>query len=166
MFKKIFLFSLLVSAVAWASCEKKPLPGGYDYKFSCKINGVPWEAKYREHEGSFSRNDLDVSVFILKDTAVLKIIATDITKPEGIGLSCMFSDTILYSNNYSRISLGTKRGNYYLVRQTVNAVKITSIDKASHIVKGTFSGKIYNDVTISDTLTITDGLFDLKYYED
>ncbi len=163
----LLFFGLLILG---GGCCKEELPGGYDYKFSCKINGVPWEAKYREHEGSFSRNDLDVSVFKLQDTAVLQIIATNAANGEGMNLSCIFSDTIKFCTNYPQSNLTTKSRcggeNFYLDKGLIapNTIYIASIDDVSHTVKGTFSFKlISNNLQCIDTLNITEGFFDVKY---
>ncbi|MFM2268146.1 MAG: hypothetical protein RL757_1587 [Bacteroidota bacterium] len=170
--KKTNFLLLLGLLILGGGCCKEELPGGYAYKFSCKINGVPWEAKYKEHEGSFSRNDLDVSVFKLNDTAVMQIIATNATNGESLDLFFPFNDTTKITKNYSVLSILMSQtrcgGNYDMKRnEQVNLIKLTHIDKVSHIVRGSFEFNICARTTqCADTLRITEGIFDLKYQQD
>ena len=161
MKKYLFLYALF--SLLMACCSKTNIEPVHVNKFTCKVNGAFWEAVPLQRD--ILGNDLQMSKSPFFD--VLSIHARNVKKEQSITLDFSFSDSSKISNvlykipfsDYSRNCVG-----YDLDTLTSHIVTVSEHDKIKKIVKGTFSFRAIDIVdSCKDTVTITDGFFDMRY---
>jgi hypothetical protein len=159
MKKYLFLLTLF-SCFTMANCTKDS--GIHINKFTCKVDGVFWEAIPRDR--GILGNDLriDKSPFELAD-----IFANNEKKNQVISIDVSLNDTSKVSLIHHGIPFGDyarKCNGYFLDSLSPRTVTVIEHDKARRIVKGTFAFRAIDIVdSCKDTVTITDGFFDVQY---
>jgi hypothetical protein len=160
MKKYLFLLTLF-SCFMFANCTKDN--GVHVNKFTCKVNGVFWEAIPRERD--ILGNDLQMDKSPIYD--VLSLRARNVKKDQSIRLDFSFSDTSKVSNvllNLPFSDYSRKCDGYFLDTLSKRIVTISDHDKVKRIAKGTFVFRAIDIVdSCKDTVTITDGFFDMQY---
>jgi hypothetical protein len=158
--KKHFFISALFSCFTLASCTKDN--GVHVNKFTCKVNGVFWEAIPRERD--ILGNDLQMSV---SPTLFGSIHARNVKKEQSITFNLSLNDTskdfiITDSNPFADY---TRNCNVYrLDTLSPRIVIVTEHDKEKQIIKGTFTFRAINSsVGCLDSANVTDGFFDMQY---
>jgi hypothetical protein len=160
MKKYLFLLTLF-SCFTMANCTKDS--SIHVNKFTCKVNGVFWEAISRERD--ILGNDLRLDKSPVFEGGYL--FANNDKKNQTISIGFSWSDTIKYSIIGGDFPFGDYSRNcnvYHLDTLFPRIVTVTEHDKVRGIVKGTFSFRAINrDAGCIDTATITNGFFDMQY---
>jgi Family of unknown function (DUF6252) len=160
---KKYLFLLACFGFLLQGCMKTATNPDHVNKFTCKVNGVFWEAI--PFQNFILGNDLQINKSPFFDIA--SIYANNVKKNQTINFNLSLSDTAktftITSQNpfgdYSRKCVG-----YFLDTLSSRSVIVTDHDKIKKIVKGTFSFRAIDIVdSCKDTVTITDGVFDMQY---
>ena len=137
-----------------ASCKKNN-----DDKFtgiSANINGKAWQAKYiTAFEGApFIDIDMVGLYAVPGDTTQLEIVVPDsiqVNKPNPFQ-----STTVRYYLNDSTTYDG-------LTTYGHGMVTVTSLDTTDHKVAGIFNGVLYNIADDNDSVSVTNGRFNISY---
>ena len=160
---KKYLFLLALFSFFIVSCGKTMVNPAHINKFTCKVNGVFWESVPLQRD--ILGNDLRIDILPFSD--IIGIFANNAKKNQTISLDFSLNDTMKTSvirnsypyGDYSRHCVG-----YNLDTLSKRIVTVTEHDKIKRIVKGTFSFRAIDRVdSCKDTVTITDGFFDMKY---
>ena len=161
---KKYLFLLAFFSFLTAGCWKTNTdPPQHVNKFTCKVNGVFWEAV--PFQNFILGNDLQMNKSLFFDVA--DINARNIKKEQSMGFNFSLSDTVKTSvitlkNPFS--DNVTLCGLYELDTLSSRTVTITEHDKVKGIAKGTFAFRAIDFIgKCRDTITVTDGFFDMKY---
>jgi hypothetical protein len=161
MKKYLFIFSFF--GFVMAHCGKTMVNPDHVNKFTCKVNGVFWEAI--PHDNFILGNDLQMTKAPFFDVGY--IYASNVKKNQTINLDFSLSDTAKTSPIRNSNPFGDYKGNcnvYNLDTLYKRTVTITEHDKIKKIVKGTFSFRAINSsVGCVDTATVTEGFFDMQY---
>jgi hypothetical protein len=132
--------------------------------FACRVNGKNWiaETSIFHIRGGVSDDTLAVSADISDNGFELISL---IVKGNAIqGGMYSFSDTIKALAEFRTNKLcGIQTGAVYRYFSTTGEIGITKLDITNKILSGTFSF-IAPRINCSDSLKITDGRFDIKYY--
>jgi hypothetical protein len=159
MKKYFFVFAFFNFILS--SCGKTNVNPDHVNKFTCKVNGVFWEALPNERD--ILGNDLQMGKSAFSDFA--SIFANNTKKNQTIGFNMSLSDSVkvfTITNNHPFSSRGCE--GYDLDNLVKHEVLITEHDKTKRIAKGTFSFRAINrDVGCVDTVSITEGFFDMHY---
>ena len=161
---KRYLFLLVLFSSLTAGCWKTNTdPPQHVNKFTCKVNGVFWEAV--PFQNFILGNDLQMDKSMFSDFAGIN--ARNSKKDQLIGLNFSLSDTAKTSvitlknpffDNTRLCAL------YELDTLSNRTVTITEHDKVRGIAKGTFAFRAIDFIgKCRDTVTVTDGFFDMKY---
>ena len=161
---KKYLFFFVFINVFFASCWKTEVdPPQHVNKFTCKVNGVFWEAVPRERD--ILGNDLQMEKSTFFD--VFSLRAANTKKKQSINLDFAFSDTAKTSPllfKYAFSNYGGLCDTYNLDTTVTHTATVTDHDKIKKIVKGSFTFRAFtSNVSCKDTVTITDGFFDMHY---
>ena len=160
---KKYLFLYVLFSLLMACCSKTNINPVHVNKFTCKVNGVFWEAVPLQRD--ILGNDLQMSKSPFFDVGYIH--ARNVKKNQSINLDFSLSDTALTSiiRNTNPFADYTRNCNVYYTDTLSNRiVKITEHDKIKKIVKGTFAFRAINpDAGCVDTATITEGFFDMQY---
>lgn len=147
-----FLFAVI-------GCSKSSNNGGSG-TFSCTIDGAAFTAQPNQVGGSYIANygELYVLGYNIqnKDTAGFQIEVPGIP-PVNVPL---YTDSNI-SIDVTYIT-GAKRYDAYQNHGRA-VINLTSADTLNHKVAGTFSGVLYNDVMLTDSITVTHGVFSTPY---
>ena len=161
---KKYLFLLVFTHFLLASCCKTNVePSQHVNKFTCKVNGVFWEAVPNERD--ILGNDLQMEKSTFFD--VFSLRASNTKKQQSIKLDFAFSDTaqtsiLLLKHPFS--SYASVCDIYNLDTTITHTATITEHDKVKKIVKGSFTFRAFaSNVGCKDTVTITNGFFDMHY---
>ena len=161
MKKHLFLYALF--GFLMACCNKTPVDLVHVNKFTCKVNGIFWEAVPLQRD--ILGNDLQMSKSPFFDIGYIH--ARNVKKGQSINLDFSLSDTAIISvirNKYPFADYSRNCVGYNLDTLTSHIVTVTEQDKIKKIVKGTFSFRAIDIVdSCKDTVTITDGFFDMQY---
>jgi hypothetical protein len=159
MKKYLFLLTLF-SCFTMASCTKDS--SIHVNKFTCKVNGVFWEAIPRERD--ILGNDLQMTV---SPNEYGSIFANNEKKNQTIVINFSLLDSIKNFSINNGFPFGDYSRNcnvYHLDTFLSRTVSVTEHDKVKRNVKGTFSFRAINrDVGCTDTATVTNGFFDMHY---
>ena len=160
---KKYLFVLVFTHFLLASCCKTEENPQHVNKFTCKVNGVFWEAV--PYQNSILGNDLRMDKSPVYDIGL--IFARNDKKNQVISLDFTLNDTIKKSSISAKFPYGDYSRNcnvYYIDTLSPRIVTVTNHDKDKRIVMGTFSFRAINkDTGCVDTATITNGFFDMHY---
>jgi hypothetical protein len=160
MKKYLFLLTLF-GCFTMASCTKDS--SIHVNKFTCKVNGVFWEAIPRERD--ILGNDLQMDKSPVFEVSFL--LARNTKKSQSINFTVPLYDTARISNvrDSNPFADYTRNCNvYYLDTLSPHTVTVIDHDKAKRIVKGTFIFRAINrDAGCTDTATVTNGSFDMHY---
>ena len=162
---KKYLFLLAFFSFLAAGCWKTNTdPPQHINKFTCKVNGVFWEAI--PYENFMFGNDLMAAKMTFFD--ILNINAYNKQKNQSLFIDFDFSDTLQSRKNISPDTFLDFNGcgnNFQIDSTVVNEVKVISHNKTSKIIQGTFKFSFKKQPsTCKDSIfQITDGFFDLKY---
>ena len=176
--KKTLLLPLLACIFIFAQCKKDKnspepdnpygLPNATQTGanvFACRVNGVNWvSGKGIYKMGGEVSNDTLSCWGIRKDTDHLNDLVIQLRGGAAQGGQYSLSAT---GSNYIRYVLGkTCNGylgsNFLTLFSTSGSVTISKIDRINKIISGTFNCKV--PVPTCDTLYVTDGRFDIRYY--
>jgi hypothetical protein len=161
---KKYLFLLVGFSFLMAGCGKIEVAAPQHVnKFTCKVNGVFWEAVSKQRD--ILGNDLQINKSPFSDFA--SISAWNTSKRQSISFNLSLSDTLKTFSMTVSDPFGDyarKCEGYSLDKLTNHKVIVTEHDKTKQIVKGAFSFRAI-DISTScrDTVTITDGFFDMQY---
>jgi hypothetical protein len=161
MKKYLFLFAFF--GFLLQGCMKTATNPDHVNKFTCKVNGVFWEAI--PFQNFILGNDLQMNKSPFYDFGTIH--ARNIKKEQSIGFNVPLNDSvkitnIILSNPFADYS--AKCNVYYLDTLSNRTVTVTDHNKVKKIVKGTFIFKAINrTVGCVDTVAITDGFFDMQY---
>ena len=166
----IFCFLAFISIVFLMGCKfaivgpEKPITKPkHVNKFTCKVDGEFWEAIPKEYDGSFNSNDLDVSLFTPHSS--FDIIANNIKEDAYLAFSFSLSDTTKVITKLLNGYFANKCSDDYRIDSNSIRINITKFNRDSSLLKGNFRFKVFtNAQSCKDTISITDGFFDLKYY--
>lgn len=161
---KKYLFLLALFGFFWSCCGKTmPVNPDHVNKFTCKVNGVFWEAI--PHDNFTFGNDLQMSKSPFFDIG--SILARNIKKNQTMSFNLSLSDTLKNFTITDRIPYSDNSRNcsgYFLDTLSNHIVTVTEHDKVKKIVRGTFSFRAIDLVdSCKDTVMITDGFFDMQY---
>jgi hypothetical protein len=161
---KKYLFLLAFFGFLLQGCVKTATtPIDHVNKFTCKVNGVFWEAI--PYQNFILGNDLQMDKSPFFDFG--SIHARNTKKQQSIGFNVPLNDSVRTANiildipfsDYSRNCVG-----YFLDTLSSRKVVVTTHDRVKKIIKGTFSFRAIDIVdSCKDTVTITDGFFDMQY---
>jgi hypothetical protein len=161
---KKHIFVLLVPLLfLMAKCQEPQVdPPKHVNKFTCKVNGVLWEAVSRDR--AILGNDLEASDDPL---GRIYIQAFNTTKSELIGFTFLPTDTsntvVIPTENPFSAAFSLSCGNYRIDTTKVRQVTILEHDKIKLIIKGRFQFSAADKENICGKVTVTDGYFDLRY---
>ena len=158
---KKYLFLLVFINFLLASCCKTD--GDHINRFTCKVNGVFWEAVPLQRD--ILGNDLRMDKSPIYDIGF--IVARNDKKNQVISFDFSLNDTIKKSTISAKFPYGDyarKCVGYSLDTLSPPIETVTDHDKIKRIVKGTFAFRAIDIVdSCKDTVTITDGFFDMQY---
>jgi hypothetical protein len=161
---KKHLFLLAFFGFLLQGCVKTAtVPIDHVNKFTCKVNGVFWEAV--PFQNFILGNDLQMTKSPFFDIA--SVYASNVKKNQTITFNLSLSDsvkifTITDSNPFADYS--NKCNIYKLDTLSNRTVNVTEHNKTRKIVKGIFFFRAINfSVGCVDTVTITNGFFDMQY---
>jgi hypothetical protein len=159
---KKYFFVLAFFNFLMAGCWKTNVNPDHVNKFTCKVNGVFWEAVPLQRD--ILGNDLQMTV---SPTEFGSIRASNAKKNQSITFNLSLKDTskdFVITDDIPYGDYGRKCVGYFLDTLSSRIVKITEHDKTKRIVKGTFAFRAIDIVdSCKDTVTITDGFFDMHY---
>ena len=160
---KKYLFLLALFSFFIVSCGKTMVNPVHVNKFTCKVNGVFWEAVPLQRD--ILGNDLQMSKSPFFDIG--SILARNVKKNQTISFNLSLSDTAKTFVITDKIPFADNSRNcsgYFLDTVSNHTVIVTTHDKVKKIVKGTFSFRAIDIIdSCKDTVTITDGFFDMQY---
>jgi hypothetical protein len=161
---KKYLFLLAFFGFLLQGCVKTAtIPIDHVNKFTCRVNGVFWEAV--PYQNFILGNDLQMNKSPFFDFG--SIHARNTKKQQSIGFNVPLNDSarttnIILENPFSDYS--GKCNIYRLDTFSNRKVNVNAHDKVKKIVTGTFSFRAINtSIDCTDTVTITDGFFDMQY---
>ena len=132
-------------------------------KFTCKVNGVFWEAVPLQRD--ILGNDLQMSKSPFFDIG--SILARNVKKNQTISFNLSLSDTAKTFVITDKIPFADNSRNcsgYFLDTLSNRIVIVTEHDKVKRVIKGTFSFRAIDIVdSCRDTAIITEGFFDMQY---
>jgi hypothetical protein len=163
---KKYLFLLVGFSFLMAGCGKIEVAAPQHVnKFTCKVNGVFWEALPKQRDILGNDLQLDKSPFF--DFGYL--YASNKKSNQSISISFFLNDTVKVNSirdKYPFSDYGRKCEGYNLDTLSRRTVVVTEHDKVKKIIKGTFTFRAINvDVGCVDTATVTEGFFDVQYSE-
>ncbi len=160
---KKYLFLYVLFSLLMACCNKTPVDLVHVNKFTCKVNGVFWEAVPLQRD--ILGNDLQMSKSPFFDVG--SILARNVKKNQTMSFNLSLSDTAKTFVITDKIPFADNSRNcsgYFLDTLSNRTVTVTEHDKIKRTVKGTFSFRAIDRVdSCKDTVTITDGFFDMQY---
>jgi len=163
--KNNLLFLLLFPLLMGASCKKDKDDISVD--FSCKLNGTVWnpftdDFKLREAEAHLTNNGTELFI---------KAINTKSREDIGFGI---YTQGIPIAVGKYMLNMSTMQYGYYSKNDFKGEFKtktgfegeaeIISIDKSGRKITGRFQFKCLNETT-GDSVTITEGQFNLQYVD-
>lgn len=162
------VLSLLVCAAAcstfFTSCSKNNSGSVNDAgSFSATVSGTAYQSVVAGGEQVSSAN-----LFFLAGEAVISgdTVELSITMQDSIALNTAIPfDGYLTTLTYENL----KTGLVYIsesASSTPGSVTITSYSSAGQQIGGTFSGTIYNQSNVADSLVVTNGKFNINYALD
>ncbi len=161
--KKYLFLLVFINALLASCCKTNVDPSQHVNKFTCKVNGVFWEAIPRERD--ILGNDLQMEKSTFFD--VFSLRAANTKKKQSINLDFAFSDTSRTSKllfKYAFSNYGAACDTYTLDTTATHTATITNHDKIKKEVKGSFAFRAFtSNVGCKDTVTVTDGFFDMHY---
>ena len=161
MKKHLFLFALFGFFIS--SCWKTEDNPIHINKFTCKVNGIYWEAVPLQRD--ILGNDLQINKLPFSD--IFTIHARNVKKDQSMSIDFSVNDSVKTSVNRLETPFADYSRNcnvYHMDTLLSHITTITEHDKVKRIVKGTFSFRAINSSTgCIDTATITDGFFDMQY---
>jgi hypothetical protein len=160
---KKYLFLLAFFGFLLQGCMKTATNPAHVNKFTCKVNGVFWEAI--PYQNFILGNDLQMDKSPFFDFGYIH--ATNAKKNQSINISLSLSDSSKITIITDKLPFGDyarKCNGYFLDTLSNRIITVTDHDKAKKIVKGTFSFRAIDIIdSCKDTVTITDGFFDMHY---
>ncbi|RYY30344.1 MAG: hypothetical protein EOP41_00820 [Sphingobacteriaceae bacterium] len=159
-----FLFLLLIT-----SCEKEGLPKATQTganTMSCKVNGKVWQKKACVSclggGSALSLNYDDRDFFGIsgqnRDQNITITLIINSLKKTRIYSSSTNGNNQAYLNNYNN-------GTYYSTSQSnKGTITVTKLDLNNKIISGTFEFTAEDENNPNNTIKVTDGRFDVKYY--
>jgi hypothetical protein len=160
---KKYLFVFAFFGFVMAHCGKTMVNPDHVNKFTCKVNGVFWEAI--PYQRDILGNDLQMSKSPFSDFA--SILARNIKKNQTMSFNLSLNDTLKTFVISDRLPFANNSRNcsgYFLDTLFNHTVIVTEHDKTKKIVKGTFSFRAIDIVdSCKDTVIITNGFFDMQY---
>jgi hypothetical protein len=158
---KKYLFVFAFTHFLLASCCKTD--GDHINKFTCKVNGVFWEALPNQRD--ILGNDLQMDKSPVFEVGYIR--AWNERKKQAINISAYLDDTAKTGIIREKFPYGDYRrpcNGYFLDTLSKRVVTVTDHDKVKRIVRGTFAFRAIDIVdSCKDTVTITDGFFDMQY---
>jgi hypothetical protein len=158
MKKYFFVFAFFNFLLA--GCTKND--GDHINKFTCKVNGVFWEAVPLQRD--ILGNDLQMTV---SPTQFGSISAINVKKNQSMVFNFSLLDSVKafsITNTTPFGDNGRKCSGYSLDTLSKRTVVVTDHDKAKRTVKGMFTFRAINVVdSCKDTVVVTDGFFDMHY---
>jgi hypothetical protein len=162
---KKYLFLLAFFGFLLQGCVKTAtVPIDHVNKFTCKVNGVFWEAI--PFQNSILGNDLMATKMTFFD--FLTINAQNIKKKQALNIHFNLDDSLQIRKNISLDTFLDFNGcgnNFQIDSNLTNEIKITFHNRVSKIIQGTFkfSYKKQPSSCKDSIFIITDGFFDLLY---
>jgi hypothetical protein len=158
MKKYLFLFAFF--GFLLQGCMKTATNPDHVNKFTCKVNGAFWEAI--PFQNFILGNDLQMTKSPFFDIGAIN--AFNAKKNQSIVFNFSLSDTMKVSNITVQNPFSGLCNLYFLDTLSTRSVKVTEHDKIKKIVKGTFSFRVIDVIgPCKDTVTVTDGFFDMHY---
>jgi hypothetical protein len=154
---------LLCMVILFAASCSKSGGGSSSAGMSATINGTAWANSY------------PVVALAFSGQAGFEIIGAQFKGGDSTALGLEFqgpvvlnkpfsSDTTAFVLSYTDIKGGNQTGYAVLTGGFgKSVVTITSYDSTGHKIGGTFSGVLYNIVTFTDSITITNGKFNTSF---
>jgi hypothetical protein len=146
--------------------------------FGLKVNGRTWRnfdgefggrsdgnlyGRYDRRSGSFELN----AQLVAKDIDESFMLQVDSLRQPGTYVTTYPPDLVGRSYAVRRLSFRANEENLPYVseeRGSVGSITITALDTVQHIVSGTFSGTLNRTGARTQSVNITEGRFDLRYY--
>lgn len=159
MKKKLFILTALFFSLIFATCEKNPIPDPNGLYFRCKINGKLYIPN--SCANCITSTILKDTIFILGGNSGYETLGIGINDNTQIKVTTyILSDFIGRQGDYKNSTLTNDR--YFTDANHTGQLQITTLDKTNKIIEGTFYFKAYNPYR-NDSISVTDGVFRLKY---
>ena len=176
--ERILIVIILLSGLLFTNCKKERnktepdnpygLPNATQTGaniFACRVNGVNWiSGKGIYNLGGGVSNDTLNCWGSLKDVDYLDIL--EIIIPGGAAQGRQYNLGLggngTIKNDLNKTCNGSLGSNIQHLQSVSGEILIEKIDKINKIISGTFHCKI--PVPTCDTINITDGRFDIRYY--
>ena len=160
---KKYLFLLALFGFLMSCCNNTPVDPVHVNKFTCKVNGVFWEAIPLQRD--ILGNDLQMSKSPFFDIG--SILARNVKKNQTISFNLSLSDTAKTFVITDKIPFADNSRNcsgYFLDTLSNHTVIVTEHDKVKRVIKGTFSFRAIDIVdSCRDTAIINEGFIDMQY---
>ena len=165
MKRKLFLVCLLALIIG-ASCKKDTKE--INHNFFCKLNGKKW---YPNTNGDWKLKEAEAH--LTDNGSSLFIKAANRKSLEDIGIAIYTPNVKIVVGTYSLNNIQTPfgyydknefKGEYRTQAGYEGVLEIIKIDKTTKRISGRFYFNAYNDTT-SDNVSITEGEFNLEYYD-
>lgn len=155
LFALLFLGTIIISA----SCEKNPIPDPNGFYFRCKINGQTYIPN--SCANCLTSTILKDTILILGGNSGYHTLGIGINDNTEIKVTTyILSDTIGRQGDYKNGTLTNDR--YFTDANHTGQLQITTLNKTNKIIEGKFYFKAYNPYR-NDSISVTDGIFRLKY---
>ena len=166
---KILLVLPFLSVLLALSCKKDGLPKATqsgENTMAAKVNGKPWQKKACVSctgGGTglkVTYEDRDFFAVTGEDHDSGSRIALAISSLKSVGTYSLNSNNVDYARLF-KLDDGTY---YYTSLKNTGQVTITKLDIANQIISGTFDFTAEDVNNPANTIKVTDGRFDIKYY--
>ena len=182
--KKILFPLFLAAAATWVAlpaCEKDKLDCPPDLPcatqtgentFGCYINGKPWVAKVEPyvldpaaHKIEASYDETNYGTFNDNYVRLLGVYRGDTASSLIIHFKPLLQAGKVSINalNFYGIEFRTPQKLYKIDPNSLYEIHFTKLDTVKNIASGTF---YFTCISNSDTLSVTDGRFDVRYYPE
>lgn len=175
-----YIFLLTVLIISFSTCKKDEdcppdLPCATqigENTFGCYINGMPWVAKIEPfifdptaHKLEASYDETDYGTFNDNYMRLLGVYQGDSYSSIIIHCKPLLGPgkIDISSLNFYGIRFRNSNETYEIDKSSNYEINITKLDLEKNILSGTFFFKAINNM---DTISITDGRFDVKYSQE
>ena len=169
------LTGLVIISHFFQSCEKRPIPDvlpefttSGKNTFGCYINGeayIPVVRRFICCEGQPSAIITDYigyPVYEFNVSTIRAVDEEDTVNDAAVRINIMNPEKEAeYKVNYAIVKYN--KNYYYVDPVKKGSVRILKLDTVNHIISGKFTFKAYNSEDMTDSVSLTDGRFDLKY---
>ncbi len=147
-----------IALLSTTSCKKSNSDSGNSVSATIGTNNL----KYSQMQSTYIRTNTYLDVIGLsvngKDSAGIDVsIPSNAVVGKAVSSDTSFDAYLGYIDESKQVSYSAYNGQGHIV------ITVTSWDSTNHKIAGTFSGEVYNDNNLNDSLPVANGKFNSSY---